>query len=60
MASASPEIFDEFIRDPIEIKCSVHELISLKAYPAPNLSDEDYENWKKEVSSQCFCTICGC
>lgn len=60
MTSASPEILDKSSREPLEIKCSIHEEVSLKAYPVPNITDEEYDIWKLQVQSQCFCTICGC
>jgi hypothetical protein len=60
MTSASPEILDELTRDPLEIKCLVHEQVSLKAYPLPNITDKEYETWKIELKNQCFCIICGC
>jgi hypothetical protein len=60
MTSASAEINEGIDREPIEIKCSIHEQISLKSYPFPNMTDEEYETWKTDLKNQCFCTICGC
>jgi hypothetical protein len=60
MTSASAEINKGIYREPIEIKCSIHEQISLKSYPLLNMTDEEYETWKIDLKNQCFCVICGC
>jgi hypothetical protein len=60
MTSASAEINRGINREPIEIKCFIHNQMLLKSYPPFNITDEEYEIWVNNLRNQCICVICGC